>query len=258
MNVKTAIILAAGRGSRLGHLTDTQPKCLTKLAGKALLEWQIEALRGAGIEHIVIVGGYFRDMLSSYCDELLINENWAKTNMVATLACAEKYLRHQPCIVSYADIVYPAKWISRLCQMEGDIAMLYDEKWQDLWQVRFEDPLSDAETFTSQNGKLVEIGNRAKTLGEIEGQFMGLFRFTPSGWDIVQHHLATLPKDKRAPLDVTSLLSGLLDKGQEIYVSPVQGAWCEVDNQTDLNCYEACIEQAKNTSSVWLHDWRNT
>ena len=43
------IILAAGRGSRMGVLTDERPKCLTVLAGRTLLEWQIEAMRKAGI-----------------------------------------------------------------------------------------------------------------------------------------------------------------------------------------------------------------
>ena len=53
-----AIILAAGRGSRMCQLTEEQPKCLTKLAGKSLLEWQQEALKATGIQEIVVVGGY--------------------------------------------------------------------------------------------------------------------------------------------------------------------------------------------------------
>ena len=45
-----AIILAAGRGSRLLSLTEDRPKCLVEAGGKPLLAWQIEALRGAGIQ----------------------------------------------------------------------------------------------------------------------------------------------------------------------------------------------------------------
>ena len=60
-----AIILAAGRGSRMKSLTDEQPKCLIELRGKTLLEWQLGALREAGIAEIGIVTGYKRELLSN-------------------------------------------------------------------------------------------------------------------------------------------------------------------------------------------------
>jgi hypothetical protein len=50
-----AIILAAGRGSRMKNLTDERPKCLVELRGKTLLEWQLGALRHAGINEIAHV-----------------------------------------------------------------------------------------------------------------------------------------------------------------------------------------------------------
>ena len=52
------IILAAGRGSRMGNLTDEKPKCLLEVFGKPLIEHQIEALTKGGIEDIAIVTGY--------------------------------------------------------------------------------------------------------------------------------------------------------------------------------------------------------
>ena len=53
-----AIILAAGRGSRMGGLTDTQPKGLVSLRGKPLLEWRLASLRAAGIHEIALITGY--------------------------------------------------------------------------------------------------------------------------------------------------------------------------------------------------------
>jgi len=58
-----AIILAAGRGSRMGGATADQPKCLTPLHGRTLLDWQVEALRDAGIESIALVRGYMGEKL---------------------------------------------------------------------------------------------------------------------------------------------------------------------------------------------------
>ena len=58
-----AIILAAGRGSRMKELTEEIPKCLLEVEDKALLDRQIESLRGAGIDEIAIVTGYKRELL---------------------------------------------------------------------------------------------------------------------------------------------------------------------------------------------------
>ena len=56
-----AIILAAGRGRRMGRMTRSLPKCLLKIGGMTLLDRQIHALRGAGIREIGIVTGYRRE-----------------------------------------------------------------------------------------------------------------------------------------------------------------------------------------------------
>ena len=58
-----AILLAAGRGSRMGSLTQDMPKCLTPLHGKPLLEWQLKALREAGCNSIGMVRGYRAEWL---------------------------------------------------------------------------------------------------------------------------------------------------------------------------------------------------
>jgi choline kinase len=58
-----ALILAAGRGSRIGTLGDERPKCLIELAGWPLLDRQVAALRRGGVDEIGIVRGYRADML---------------------------------------------------------------------------------------------------------------------------------------------------------------------------------------------------
>jgi len=52
------IILAAGRGSRMGAMTENQPKCFTELGGRSLLDWQLGAMRGSNIAQVAIVRGY--------------------------------------------------------------------------------------------------------------------------------------------------------------------------------------------------------
>ena len=65
------IILAAGRGSRMGVLTDNLPKCRTILHGKELIQWQLEAMEEASIKEISIVRGLSLIHISSPRDGLL-------------------------------------------------------------------------------------------------------------------------------------------------------------------------------------------
>ena len=67
------MIFAAGLGTRLKPLTDTLPKALVPLAGKTLLEWQIERLKAAGITDIVVNVHHFPDMIINYLRE---NDNF--------------------------------------------------------------------------------------------------------------------------------------------------------------------------------------
>ena len=59
-----AIIIAAGIGSRLNPLTNDKPKCMLQYKGKVLLQHQIDALRGAGIDRIVVIKGYKKEVIN--------------------------------------------------------------------------------------------------------------------------------------------------------------------------------------------------
>lgn len=237
-----AIILAAGRGSRLGPLTDERPKCLTPLAGKPLLEWQLDALRAAGIDRLGVVRGYQGQLLGRPDLFAFENPRWEQTNMVRSLCCADAWLAAAPCIVSYGDIVYSADAVARLAVSPGDIAITFDTNWLALWSARFANPLSDAETFRIDDaGRLVEIGGRPSDLAEVQGQYMGLLKFTPVGWAAVTAHLGALAPAAVDQLDMTSLLRGLLAAGHRIDTVPVSDRWFEVDTASDLVLYESLL-----------------
>lgn len=64
-----AMIFAAGLGTRLKPLTDNIPKALVPLAGKTLIQWQIEKLKAAGITDIVVNVHHFPDLIINYLQE---------------------------------------------------------------------------------------------------------------------------------------------------------------------------------------------
>lgn len=234
-----AIILAAGRGSRMKNLTDECPKCLVELRGKSLLDWQLKALREAGITEIAIVTGYKRELL---IDRELVefhNPRWAETNMVSSLACAAEWLETDPCVVSYSDIFYDASAVSALMNCPAKLAVTYDANWRTLWEKRFGDPLLDAETFRIKaDGSLAEIGNKPKTVEEVEGQYMGLLRFTPEGWSEVVRIRSTLPAEQCDRMHMTGTLQKVIEAGRvPIAAVPYRDEWGEVDSADDLAAY---------------------
>jgi len=239
-----AIILAAGRGHRMGEATNDKPKCLTVFNGRTLLDWQLLAMRKAGINDVAIVRGYLDEKLEKFSSTFFENPRWAETNMVRSLLCAEDWLAEFPCVISYSDIFYGVDVVRKLSECSKDVVISYDPSWLALWSHRFEDPLSDAETFVlGDNGIVREIGNRTTSIADIEGQYMGLLKFTPVGWSKISNYLKTLTELQIDQLDMTSLLSSLIVNEIDVYAVPVESAWGEVDSEHDLQVYTDMIKR---------------
>ena len=224
------IILAAGRGSRMGNLTNEKPKCLLEVFGKPLIEHQIEALEKAGIKEIALVTGYKSELLNRYGTRHFHNEKWAETNMVYSLLCAKEWLNASDCIVSYADIYYESKIVRDLMGCRDDIGIAYDPNWLDLWSKRFENPLDDAETFrVDSSGYLLEIGQRAKTVEEIQGQYMGLIKIKKGVFEIEITKKEPLPFG----IDMTTFLNSLIPH-VSLKAIATKTKWMEYDSYSDI------------------------
>jgi len=232
------IILAAGRGSRMGDLTNHFPKCRTVLHGKELIQWQLDAMKGASIEEISIVRGYLPETFD-FNVKYFENKRWSHTNILTSLISANEWLDRYTCITSYSDIVYSANTINKLASFTGDIVITYDPNWSELWQMRFDNPLSDAENFKLDGDRLIEIGLKASSIEEIEGQYMGLLKFTPAGWLKVKEYLARLSQKEIDNIDITNLLRRLIKLGIVINAVAITDKWFEVDSESDLKIYSS-------------------
>lgn len=234
-----AIILAAGRGSRMKEYTESSPKCMVKLRGQSLISYQMAALQAAGTEEIALVCGYQKDKINvSGLSMRFENTRWSETNMVSSLITASEWLKHSPCIVSYSDIFYSSNAITSLMQSTADIAVTYDIYFKDLWTARFQNPLADLETFKMNSaGHIIEIGNRPSSFDEVQGQYMGLLKFTPNGWQQVDSILQKMTSSQVDKLDMTTLLQHVIKAGHLISALPYTDKWGEIDHSSDLELY---------------------
>lgn len=233
-----AIILAAGRGSRLKELTDSQPKCFLEVSGTRLIDRQIQVLKSSGIDEIAIVRGYLKE---AFVDETLTyfdNDLWQESNMVFSLLQAEAWLESEACIIAYSDILYTQTVIKDLMASKGNIAISYNTNWLPLWEARFSNPLDDAESFKmSDSGNLIEIGNKVNDIREIQGQYMGLIYMTPEGWHQLKDTIAQKESKAIKKMDCTTLLNQLIGNKIAINTVPSDSFWFEFDSQEDLDLY---------------------
>jgi choline kinase len=210
-----------------------------------LIERQIAALRRGGVDQIGVVRGYRAEMIDFPGLFYFANERWAETNMVMSLAAAAGWLRSGPVIVSYADIFYRSDLVRGLASAPGPLVISYDRSWRRLWARRFADPLADAETFRiNAAGQLLEIGGKTTRIEDIEGQYMGLLKFTPPAWSAVEALLSTLDPAIRNRLDVTGLLRLLL-AAEDLPVATfgTDGQWGEIDNPEDVALYQRMVKE---------------
>ena len=233
------VILAAGRGSRMGVLTSDSPKCLTKIGQVSLLSHQLSALKNAGMNEIIIVRGYKAEMINPDNVALITNDRWASTNMVSSLLVAEDWVGDSDVIVAYSDILYTSKIISKLSIMTDDLVVASNQNWLHDWQKRFANPLEDLETFkVGASGRLLEIGSKPHTLSEIEGQFMGLLKLSCFGWHYFIEFIKNIKSDMVDKLDMTSTLNLYISGGGNVKVLDVDEPWFEFDSESDLRAYQ--------------------
>ena len=234
------IILVAGEGTRLRPYTLDRPKCMVEVEGKSLIERQLEVLRAANVGPIILLGGYRSEMLVKFGTILKLNPRYAETNMVWTLFCAEEDFEGG-FILAYGDIVYSSEVLRALLASDADISTTIDLEWEEYWRARNEDPLEDAETLKlSSDGAILEIGQKPNSISEIEGQYMGLIKFSPKGVEILKKvfNKAKNEGSIRGKLPekafMTDLLQLIVDSGYRIEAVPIKGGWVEVDTVSDL------------------------
>ncbi len=253
----TAIILAAGQGTRLRPLTNEIPKCMVEVNGKPMLEWQLDTLEAVGIKNIIVVTGYKESKIKDSRIKKVYNADYADTNMIYSLFCAEEYMNGNT-IITYGDIIYSKSVLNKLIQDERDIVIASDENWQEYWESRCEDPLSDAETFRKgDNETVISLGKKAENVDEIEGQFIGMVKLSKKGIERVKStyyeckdstecsNNAWGSKRDLKKAYMTDMLNHFAEAG-ELFFNPINRGWFEVDDPSDLKIAEERLIQIQN------------
>ncbi len=243
MNV---LILAAGTGSRLAPYTNETPKALVELAGKPILEYQLNLFKRFNITDVSLVAGYLAEHFEIYPLSIYVNPLFRHSNMVYSMMTAlEHFDLDDDLIISYGDIVYEDSVFEQLLRSEGDLVVSADSGWLDLWSIRMEEPLADAESFIYDKNTMsvFSLGEKISTYGQAQAQYIGLIKIKSSVLKIIkqiyQHYSPELAKN----MYLTDFIKILIDASIDVKASIHQRGWLEVDTATDLETYQILIKQ---------------
>lgn len=250
-----AIILAAGMGTRLGVYTRDLPKCMLSFAGRSLIEWQVETLRSVGIDDITIVKGYLPEKINISGTKTYINQNFAHTNMVESLFCAEKEMTGD-LLVCYSDILYEQSVLRTVLKNTADIGVTVDKDYWDYWSARLDNPLEDIESLViDKDGAIVELGDTHCSREQAQIRYLGIIKFSARG---LQHLKNVYQKNKSEYYDsdqpwlrsksfkkayMTCMLQALVNSGHRIEPIFISRGWLEFDTAQD---YERVVEWENN------------
>jgi choline kinase len=259
-----AIIVAAGRGRRLGTETDAIPKCMVKVAGRAILHHQLDALAAAGVDDFVIVRGYRGDLiappLGAPALRFVDNPEWAENNILTSLFFAEHEMR-DGFLFSYSDIVFAPEHARGLvaATAPGTAAapatLVIDRRWREAYEGRTLHPVSEAELARvdgdGAGAMVTRVGKRLVGAEEAAGEFIGLARFSAEGaaaltavWNGARAAGRRTPFGAAATLDQAYLsdgLNALVARGTPLRPLFIDGRWREIDTEEDLARAEAAI-----------------
>lgn len=240
-----AIIIGAGRGSRLMPTTADTPKCFAEVKGRRILDWTLEAFRSNGVEDVCFIGGYRIETVQRDYPELTFRHNadWENNNILLSLMHAED-LMDRPFICCYSDILFSPKVVRNLAESSQDISLVVDTAWLDRYAERTEHPSDDAEKVTVENGRVTRI-HREIPEAEAHGEYIGVAKFSESGAALLKRHyhearslFAGKPFREAKVFEkayLIHLFQEMIEQGIHMGHVDTPGEYIEIDTQQDFD-----------------------
>lgn len=239
MSNLTALILAAGYGSRIADVTDN-PKSLLKVNGKPLMDWHFEAWKSVGIRNVVVVTGYKRDVLEEYLSKFkndfdihfAVNEDFrVKGNTYSFYYGLEK--TQGDFLLFDADLIYDTNILKKFVEDKTANQILVGESSID--------DIECAKTMIDENGFVrMTIDKRAVSPEERErfrfaGEAIGILKFSKDYRDdMYQACKSFLAEEKNISKNWEHVMNEFLLNHDMSIHQAVSDRWVEIDNKEDL------------------------
>ena len=215
----TAVVLAAGRGSRM---RSAHPKVLSRVGGITLIERVVRTLYAAGIERVVVVVGYRSEEVIQALRatrlrvEVIHNVAWQRGDLGSVMAGIRSV--EGRCLVAMGDHVFGSKLVERVLETPGELVVAVDRDLSRCWN------LEDAtKVRVDESGRLTALG---KELSEFDGVDIGLA--------VLEAAETLAPRSPGSTL-WNQLKHDLIASGREVVACDAAGAlWADVDTPAEV------------------------
>jgi choline kinase len=229
----TAVLLAAGEGTRLHPFTLDRPKCLVEVAGRPLLDRTLTVLEAIGITELVLVTGYREDVLHGFLERrasrvrvrCIRNEVYASTNNAYSLWTAREAVTGGFVLLD-GDLLFEPDVLRKVLETEGD-AVLAVERRSELGEEEMKVLLGPDVT--------VAAVNKTMDPREAIGESVGIARFSAGAaaalWDRLGQQIVAGQRNVYYELAFEALIA----EGMPFHIGDVTGLLCmEIDTPDDL------------------------
>lgn len=235
---RAAVVLAASRGRGLEALTVERPKVMLPIAGKPLLRWLVDGFKKESINDITVVGGYRVDAIDTAGIKLVVNERYAETGELSSLACAVDSL-DSDAVISYGDLLFRSYVLRDLVESKADFSVVVDSLKTGSSNHTVRDfaycSRGDDRGLFGTPVLLERVTSAADPERAPHGRWIGLLNVSREGLAKLKATMKTLRGEKQFDsLDMPALLNALIAGGSKIEVLYVHGHWRGVNDLEDL------------------------
>lgn len=234
--IRKAVLLAAGRGKRLGAFTDCTPKPMLEVAGQPLIAYIVEALATNDVRDIAIVTGYLASHIEDWCtgvmsengDVRLTTLYQAELNGTAgAMLLAREFVANEDAFIfGWGDILMDAENYTRFVQAAR--AQSYDLM---LSVNRVRDPWRGAAVYVDGNMRVEQLVEKpARGTSTTNWNNAGLFAATP----LIFEYLAKLKPSTRGELELPEAMAMMIADRCVVCAVDIRGFWSDVGTPEDL------------------------
>jgi dTDP-glucose pyrophosphorylase len=229
VKIQKAVILAAGRGTRMRELTAKLPKPMIEVRGKPVLQHIIEGLHNAGIRHCLIVVGYRADAVQDFFGDgsrydvgIQYKTQTVQDGTGRVVDLAHDFVTDRPFILAYGDILVDPANYKPLVDLSDDVEAI-------LTVTRGEDVSKGGAVFVNEQMELVDIREKSDRWSDLSQGAMpfynaGLYAFRPSIFNFTQK----LKPSPRGEYELTDAISDLAESGKKVKALELTGEWADV------------------------------
>jgi dTDP-glucose pyrophosphorylase len=223
--IDKAVLLAAGRGTRMRELTADLPKPMIEVRGKPVLQHIVEGLREAGVREFLLIVGYRSDTVqnffgdgSRYSIEIQYATQAVQDGTGRVVDLARNFAGDSPFVLSYGDILVDPANYKRLLNLPQDVEAIISV-------TRGEDVSKGGAVFLNEEMELVDLREKSKPDEPTSSWYnAGIYTFRTSIFDFT----AKLKPSPRGEYELTDAVRELTRSGKKVKALELTGEWADV------------------------------